>query len=152
VRVTQNSNTSDRIISDVITGKGGGLVCSSSSVPIADSLSALSQISVLHGPPGTGKTLTAESLAEHLHRPLYMVSFSELSTTSNDLEPALKRILSVRAAMSRDSAHWLILCSLQLRGMPFCSSTRQTYVWLKRVERWYSLFARCSSSSAACTR
>jgi hypothetical protein len=94
------------------------------------------EISVLHGPPGTGKTLTAESIAEHLHRPLYMVGFSELSTTSNELEPALKRILSVRAALSSNGAHWLTLCSLQLRGMQSCSSMRQTYVRLKCVGRW----------------
>jgi hypothetical protein len=80
VRVTNNSNTSDTIISDVITGKGGGL------------------ISVLHGPPGTGKTLTAESVAEHLHRPMYMVGFSELSTTPSSLEPSLRKILQLATA------------------------------------------------------
>jgi hypothetical protein len=80
VRVTDNANTSGTIISDVISGKGGGL------------------ISVLHGPPGTGKTLTAESIAEHLHRPMYMVGFSELSTSPDDLESNLRKILSLATA------------------------------------------------------
>jgi hypothetical protein len=83
VRVTDNARTAGgggEIISDVIRGKGGGLV------------------SVLHGPPGTGKTLTAESVAEHLRRPLYMVGFSELTTTPGELEAALRRILSLATA------------------------------------------------------
>jgi hypothetical protein len=80
VRVTDNANTSGAIISDVISGKGGGL------------------ISVLHGPPGTGKTLTAESIAEHLHRPIYMVGFSELSTFPDNLELNLRRILKLATA------------------------------------------------------
>jgi SpoVK/Ycf46/Vps4 family AAA+-type ATPase len=80
VRVTDNATTTDAIITDVISGKGGGL------------------ISVLHGPPGTGKTLTAESIAERLHRPMYMVGFAELSTTPTDLEPNLQRILSLATA------------------------------------------------------
>ncbi|KAF7328980.1 p-loop containing nucleoside triphosphate hydrolase protein [Mycena venus] len=80
VQVTRNSNTTSNIISDVITGKGGGL------------------ISVLHGPPGTGKTLTAEAVAEHLKRPLYIVGASELSTTPAVLEEKLKSILSLATA------------------------------------------------------
>jgi hypothetical protein len=83
VRVTDNARTASGaggIIADVISGKGGGL------------------ISVLHGPPGTGKTLTAESVAEHLRRPLYMVGFSELTTTPGKLESALRRILSLATA------------------------------------------------------
>jgi SpoVK/Ycf46/Vps4 family AAA+-type ATPase len=83
VRVIDNARTASGaggIIADVISGKGGGL------------------ISVLHGPPGTGKTLTAESVAEHLRRPLYMVGFSELTTTPGKLESALRRILSLATA------------------------------------------------------
>ncbi|KAJ6602460.1 P-loop containing nucleoside triphosphate hydrolase protein [Mycena vulgaris] len=77
VQVTRNSNTTSNIINDVITGKGGGLIC------------------VLHGPPGTGKTLTAEAVAEHLKRPLYIVGTSELSTKPSTLEEKLKSILSL---------------------------------------------------------
>ncbi|KAJ7228052.1 P-loop containing nucleoside triphosphate hydrolase protein [Mycena rebaudengoi] len=80
VQVTRNSNISSNIISDVITGKGGGL------------------IAVLHGPTGTGKTLTAEAVAEHLKRPLYIVGAAELSTTASALEERLKSILSLATA------------------------------------------------------
>lgn len=64
-------------IDDVIQGKGRGLVA------------------VLHGPPGTGKTLTAESIAELLRRPLYMVSAGELGTDSRTLEHELNKILDI---------------------------------------------------------
>ncbi|KAG2156420.1 P-loop containing nucleoside triphosphate hydrolase protein [Suillus clintonianus] len=77
VDVTKNANTSQHLMSDVITGKGGGL------------------IAVLHGPPGTGKTLTAEAVAEHLKRPLYIVSSPELSTVPSQLESKLSEILSL---------------------------------------------------------
>jgi len=51
------------------------------------------QIALLHGPPGTGKTLTAEAVAEHLKRPLYVLSSLELSTTPAKLEKNLGDIL-----------------------------------------------------------
>jgi MoxR-like ATPase len=54
------------------------------------------QIALLHGPPGTGKTLTAEAVAEHLKRPLYVLSSLELSTTPATLEKKLGDILRVR--------------------------------------------------------
>ncbi|KAG0706935.1 P-loop containing nucleoside triphosphate hydrolase protein [Suillus ampliporus] len=77
VNVTTTSNTSREVFSDVITGKGGGL------------------IALLHGPPGTGKTLTAEAVAEHLKRPLYVLSSLELSTTPATLEKKLGDILKL---------------------------------------------------------
>ncbi|OAX38586.1 hypothetical protein K503DRAFT_770335 [Rhizopogon vinicolor AM-OR11-026] len=77
VNVTTNANTSRHIVSDVITGKGGGL------------------IAALHGPPGTEKTLTAEAVAEHLQRPLYTISSLELSTFPSTLESRLSGILSL---------------------------------------------------------
>ncbi|KAK0499925.1 P-loop containing nucleoside triphosphate hydrolase protein [Armillaria luteobubalina] len=80
VEVTKNKNSSSKMIGDVISGKGGGL------------------ISVLHGPPGTGKTLTAESVAELLRRPLYMVGSSELSSESSALERNLRSTLSLATA------------------------------------------------------
>ncbi|KAJ6457919.1 P-loop containing nucleoside triphosphate hydrolase protein [Mycena sanguinolenta] len=81
VQVTRNSNSfTSKTISDVITGKGGGLIC------------------LLHGPPGTGKTLTAEAVAEHLKRPLYIVGTSELSTNPSELEAKLKSILDIATA------------------------------------------------------
>jgi MoxR-like ATPase len=57
------------------------------------------QIALLHGPPGTGKTLTAEAVAEHLKRPLYVLSSLELSTTPATLEKKLGDILRVRKSL-----------------------------------------------------
>ncbi|KAJ7210031.1 P-loop containing nucleoside triphosphate hydrolase protein [Mycena pura] len=99
VQVTRNSNRfASKTISDVITGKGGGLVgliyLTLSSIRTHHPL----QICVLHGPPGTGKTLTAEAVAEHLERPLYVVGTSELSTKPSKLEAKLKSILDIATA------------------------------------------------------
>lgn len=80
VEVTRNVNSTRKIISDVISGKGGGL------------------IAVLHGPPGTGKTLTAEAVAEYLRRPLYMVGSSELPSSPSGLEYSLQGILQLATA------------------------------------------------------
>ncbi|KAG1838815.1 P-loop containing nucleoside triphosphate hydrolase protein [Suillus subalutaceus] len=80
VDVTKNVNTSQHLISDVITGKGGGL------------------IALLNGPPGTGKTLTAEAVAKHLQRPLYIVSSPELSTEPSKLESKVSEILKLATA------------------------------------------------------
>jgi len=64
---------------DLIDGKGCG------------------SIFLLNGPPGVGKTLTAESLAEHLHRPLYAVTIGELGTEPKTLEARLKEVLELGA-------------------------------------------------------
>ncbi|RPA77996.1 hypothetical protein BJ508DRAFT_161466 [Ascobolus immersus RN42] len=77
VETHTGSRMESTTIDDIIQGKGRGLV------------------SVLHGPPGTGKTLTAESIAELLHKPLYMVSSGELGTTAHVLEEGLNRILDI---------------------------------------------------------
>ena len=50
-----------KLVTDVITGKSGGFIV------------------VLHGKPGTGKTLTAEAAAEHVQKPLLVVSAAELA-------------------------------------------------------------------------
>ncbi|CAE7135438.1 unnamed protein product [Rhizoctonia solani] len=65
------------LLTDVVTGKGGGLVI------------------VLHGKPGTGKTLTAEAVSEHLERPLYTVSSGELGVGASELETKLRDTLDV---------------------------------------------------------
>ncbi|KAJ1307821.1 hypothetical protein OPQ81_001902 [Rhizoctonia solani] len=65
------------LLTDVVTGKGGGLVI------------------VLHGKPGTGKTLTAEAVSEHLERPLYTVSSGELGVDASELEMKLRDTLDV---------------------------------------------------------
>lgn len=62
---------------DIVEGKGGGCIF------------------LLHGVPGTGKTLTAETVAELLHRPLYMISVGELGTEPDALEGRLRQILEL---------------------------------------------------------
>ncbi|KAJ8071199.1 hypothetical protein OCU04_001537 [Sclerotinia nivalis] len=62
---------------DVISGKGKGTIL------------------LLSGGPGTGKTLTAESVAETMRVPLYMLSAGDLGTDSMDVESALGLILDM---------------------------------------------------------
>ena len=47
----------------------------------------------LSGPPGVGKTLTAESVAEVMKVPLYVMSAGDLGTTARSVEGNLKDIL-----------------------------------------------------------
>jgi len=60
---------------DFIQGKGKGIVM------------------LLSGAPGVGKTLTAESVAETMRLPLYVMSAGELGTYSENLERVLKDVL-----------------------------------------------------------
>ncbi|KAI9814408.1 MAG: hypothetical protein M1827_003264 [Pycnora praestabilis] len=62
---------------DIIQGKGKSLII------------------LLHGAPGVGKTLTAESIADHTKRPLYMVSSGELGTHPEEVEERLTNILDI---------------------------------------------------------
>ncbi|KAF0559059.1 P-loop containing nucleoside triphosphate hydrolase protein [Gigaspora margarita] len=55
-------------------------------------------IFLCYGPPGTGKTLTAESVAEFLERPLWMLSVHELGAEPKDLEQQLAKILEISYA------------------------------------------------------
>lgn len=64
---------------DVISGKGRG------------------HITLLSGPPGVGKTLTAESVAEHMHAPLYMMSAGDLGINPDQVEARLTNILEMIA-------------------------------------------------------
>ncbi|ORY09781.1 P-loop containing nucleoside triphosphate hydrolase protein [Clohesyomyces aquaticus] len=64
---------------DVISGKGRG------------------HITLLSGPPGVGKTLTAESVAEHMRAPLYMMSAGDLGLNPDDVERPLTDILEMIA-------------------------------------------------------
>ncbi|KAF2122424.1 P-loop containing nucleoside triphosphate hydrolase protein [Lophiotrema nucula] len=70
-----NSSTFD----DVISGKGRG------------------HITLLSGPPGVGKTLTAESVSEHMHAPLYMMSAGDLGINPDQVEAKLTNILEMIA-------------------------------------------------------
>ncbi|KAE8318773.1 P-loop containing nucleoside triphosphate hydrolase protein [Aspergillus transmontanensis] len=60
---------------DVVQGKGRGVIIQ------------------LSGPPGVGKTLTAESVAEVMRVPLYVLSAGDLGTSPGNVEKALKDIL-----------------------------------------------------------
>ncbi|KAF7337591.1 AAA family ATPase [Mycena sanguinolenta] len=75
--VSSHLGAEERRFSDIIKGKGRGLVM------------------VLHGAPGVGKTLTAECIAEYTRRPLYVISSGDLGTTAADLEWGLTRILDL---------------------------------------------------------
>jgi len=44
---------------------------------------------LLHGAPGTGKTFTVESIAEHLGRPLYVLTAGELGSTPEEVNTRL---------------------------------------------------------------
>ncbi|KAH8761016.1 P-loop containing nucleoside triphosphate hydrolase protein, partial [Diaporthe sp. PMI_573] len=69
--VTRFDSDQDVDFDDAIQGKGRGLIF------------------LLHGDPGLGKTMTAESIAEHAHRPLYHVTTGQLSMDTSDLDREL---------------------------------------------------------------
>ena len=52
-------------------------------------------IMLLSGPPGVGKTLTAESVAETMRAPLYMMSAGDLGLTSTEVEASLSNVLEM---------------------------------------------------------
>lgn len=62
---------------DVIEGKGRGIIL------------------LLCGPPGVGKTLTAESVAEEMKVPLYMMSAGDLGLDPRHIENKLQGILDM---------------------------------------------------------
>lgn len=64
---------------DVISGKGKGIIM------------------LLSGGPGIGKTLTAESVAENMKVPLYMMSAGDLGIKSSEVEDSLTTILEMVA-------------------------------------------------------
>lgn len=70
---------SQNTFDDVIQGKGKGIIM------------------LLSGPPGVGKTLTAESVAESMNIPLYMMSAGDLGTEPHQVEYALQNILEMVA-------------------------------------------------------
>ncbi|KAF2849339.1 P-loop containing nucleoside triphosphate hydrolase protein [Plenodomus tracheiphilus IPT5] len=64
---------------DIISGKGRG------------------HITLFSGPPGVGKTLTAESVAEHMRAPLFMMSAGDLGINPDQVEAKLTSILEMIA-------------------------------------------------------
>jgi hypothetical protein len=67
----------DQAFDDVVKGKGRGVIM------------------LLSGPPGVGKTLTAESVAEAMRVPLYMMSAGDLGTDPSHVESSLTKILNM---------------------------------------------------------
>ena len=66
-----------RKFDDLIRGKGRGTIL------------------LLSGPPGVGKTLTAESVAEVMRVPLYMLSAGDLGTAPKEVEDTLTTTLAM---------------------------------------------------------
>ncbi|KAB2570500.1 putative inactive ATP-dependent zinc metalloprotease FTSHI 3 [Lasiodiplodia theobromae] len=74
---TQMAHSRSPDFDDIIEGKGQGMVF------------------LLTGEPGVGKTLTAETVAEEMRTPLYMVSAGELGISCNEVEKELTKILDL---------------------------------------------------------
>ncbi|ETS78939.1 hypothetical protein PFICI_08792 [Pestalotiopsis fici W106-1] len=70
VQLSQKNN-----FDDIIRGKGKGIVI------------------LLQGDAGVGKTLTAESVAEKIRQPLYVMSAGELGITAVEVETNLRRVM-----------------------------------------------------------
>lgn len=64
---------------DFIGGKGQGMIM------------------LLCGPPGVGKTLTAETVAEHLRRPLYKLGAADIGIDAHRVEQVLNKALRLCA-------------------------------------------------------
>lgn len=62
---------------DYVSGKGRGMIM------------------LLYGPPGTGKTLTAESIAEEMETPLYVMSAGDLGLDPSRVEVKLQEVLDM---------------------------------------------------------
>ncbi|KAH6711957.1 hypothetical protein BKA61DRAFT_677173 [Leptodontidium sp. MPI-SDFR-AT-0119] len=85
-------------------------------------------------PPSVGKTLTAELIAEHLRRPLMLVSAGELSTTVESVEKCLPRIFKRasrwKAVLLLDEADVL----LEQRSSHDIYRNALVYVFLRTLE------------------
>ncbi|MCJ1272200.1 hypothetical protein MMC22_012108 [Lobaria immixta] len=60
-----------------------------------DVIQGQGMIMLLSGPPGVGKTLTAESVAETMRAPLYMMSAGDLGLDSSSVESSLSNVLEM---------------------------------------------------------
>ncbi|KAI9659109.1 MAG: hypothetical protein M1821_002069 [Bathelium mastoideum] len=74
---TQTQSQYRQTFDDVIEGKGKGIIL------------------LLCGPPGVGKTLTAESVAEEMKVPLFMMSAGDLGLDPSRVEAKLQSILEM---------------------------------------------------------
>ena len=74
--VTILIESADDLLEDIVRGKTGGIIVTST------------------GEPGVGKTLTAEVFSEEMQRPLYVVQCSQLGTDETELESRLDTVLA----------------------------------------------------------
>jgi SpoVK/Ycf46/Vps4 family AAA+-type ATPase len=75
-----NDNDGKKKVTDIVEGKGKGLVI------------------LLHGPPGVGKTLTAETIAEATGKPLFIVSVAEIGLDAAKAEKNLQQMFDLASA------------------------------------------------------
>jgi SpoVK/Ycf46/Vps4 family AAA+-type ATPase len=75
-----NSDDGQKKVTDIVAGKGKGLVI------------------LLHGPPGVGKTLTAETIAEGTGKPLFVVSVAEIGLDAAKAERNLQQMFDLASA------------------------------------------------------
>ncbi|CAG8702911.1 14001_t:CDS:2 [Funneliformis caledonium] len=101
---------------DSITNKGNGCIF------------------LCYGPPGTGKTLTAESVAEFLKRPLWMLSVHELGMEPAELDQQLVKLLDIsytwKAVLLLDEAD----IYLEKRNTTDIKRNAMVGVFLRRLE------------------
>ncbi|KAK1658313.1 P-loop containing nucleoside triphosphate hydrolase protein [Colletotrichum godetiae] len=79
VRYHSSGTSSKPMMTDIIKGKGRGLVI------------------LLHGPPGIGKTLTAESVAQLAGKPLFSVGVSDIGLKPAEVEQNLEALFELAA-------------------------------------------------------
>jgi len=107
---------------DIIHGKGKGLIF------------------ILYGPPGVGKTLTAESVAEHTQRPLYVVSSGDLGTSPTDLNSELSMVLDLvstwNAILLLDEADVF----LEERSLQDLNRNALVSIFLRQLEYFQGIF------------
>ena len=77
--VDRDQFTDGKPFDDFIGGKGQGMIM------------------LLCGPPGVGKTLTAETVSEHLRRPLYRLGAGDLGIDARAVETCLEKALKLCA-------------------------------------------------------
>ena len=101
---------------DIVYGKGLGFIM------------------LLSGEPGVGKTLTAESVAEEMRQPLYLMSASELGETATEVEESLEQVLEL--ASNWNAILLLDECDmfLEARSTADIRRNRLVSVFLRQLE------------------
>ena len=128
--LVKNHGSSDDVLDDMIKGKGKGLVF------------------VLHGAPGVGKTFTAESIADNIRRPLYVLNAGELGVTPEDVETHLNNALMLATAWNA-----IILideADVFLEQRTVQDLTRNCLVSRKSQRTSWTDFTDCRNSFLAC--